>query len=74
MPRVTGGVVYEITVKGRLSPRLVQALPGFEVVDDRGGHTRLRGTVADQAGFQGVVQRLGDLCVEVEAIQQVEEG
>lgn len=65
---------YELIVVGQLSPRLLQALPGFEVVEVREGRTRLRGWVADQPALQGVLRALGDLCIELDAVRRVDAG
>lgn len=69
---MTDGARYEVVVTGRLSPRILHAFPGFEVLSEEGGHTRLQGWVVDQAALQGLVRTLGDLCVPIESIQRLD--
>ena len=52
--------MFEIVVKGRLSPTLVAALDGFEVSRCDDGMTHLVGWVPDQAGLHGLLERLRD--------------
>lgn len=66
------GMAYEVTVTGRPGPRVLAALPGFEVLCTEGGHTRLRGWIPDQAALQGVVRSLGDLGVAIEGLHRVD--
>ncbi len=66
------GAEYEVTLTGRLGPRLLAALPGFEVLDCQAGQTRVRGWIPDQAALQGVLRRLGDLGVAIEGLQRVD--
>ncbi len=65
-------MVYEVTVTGRPGPRILAALPGFEVLCTERGHTLLRGWIQDQAALQGVVRCLGDLGVAIEGLHRVE--
>lgn len=65
-------MAYEVTVTGRPGPRLLTALPGFEVLCTEGGHTLLRGWIKDQAALQGVVRSLGDLGVEIEGLRRID--
>ena len=69
---VPSGFQYELVLSGRPGPRLLVALPGFEVLGCEDNHTRLRGWVQDQAALQGVLRSLGDLGVTIEGLQRVE--
>ena len=63
---------YEVVVTGRPGPRVLAALPGFEVLGTEEGHTRLRGRLQDQCALQGVLRSLGDLGVAIEAVQRID--
>lgn len=67
------GSQYELVVTGRPGPRVLAALPGFEVVTCDGEQTRLRGWVCDQAALQGLVRSLGDLGVAIEGLQRIDQ-
>lgn len=69
---VPEGSPYEVVVTGRPGPRILAAVPGFEVVACEEGHTRLRGWLRDQAALQGLVRSLGDLGVNIESLQRVD--
>ncbi len=51
---------YEITVRGRLSERLVQAFDGLTATPVPGA-TVLSGEIADQAALHGVLTKVRDL-------------
>jgi hypothetical protein len=70
---VPPGFQYELVVTGRPGPRVLAALPGFEVVACDGEQARLRGWVRDQAALQGLVRSLGDLGVAIEGLQRIDE-
>ncbi|HET9542893.1 MAG TPA: hypothetical protein VFP02_07415 [Acidimicrobiales bacterium] len=65
------GSHYELVVTGRPGPRVLAALPGFEVLASDGDQTCLRGWVQDQAALQGLMRSLGDLGVAIEGLQRV---
>lgn len=68
----TTGTQYELLLTGRPGPRVLAALPGFEVLSSEADHTRLRGWVRDQAALQGLLRSLGDLGVAIEGLQRVD--
>jgi hypothetical protein len=70
---VEDGSPYELTITGRPGPRVLAALPGFEVLDCEMGHTRLRGWIRDQSALQGVLRSLGDLGVAIEGVQRLDD-
>ncbi len=62
---------FEIIVRGRLSPTLVGALDGFEVVRYSEGLTYLRGWVPDQARLHSLLAVLRDLNIELKSVSAV---
>ena len=56
-----------ITVRGQLSDRLATAFDGMTAVRHR-GTTDLVGAVADQAQLHGLLGRIRDLGLELEAL------
>jgi len=69
---VEQGAPYELTIAGRPGPRILTALPGFEVLGCEAGDTRLRGWLQDQAALQGLVRSLGDLGVVIVALKRID--
>jgi hypothetical protein len=57
--------LYEIQVKGTLSPTLLAALEGFEVSCVEGGRTTLVGWVSDQTRLFSTLEVLRDLNIEL---------
>jgi hypothetical protein len=57
----------QITVRGRLSPRLAGAFEGL-APSYRSGHTDLFGEIADQAQLHGLLARIRDLGLELEDV------
>lgn len=62
---------FEIVVRGRLSPTIVGALDGFEVVRCAQGLTYLRGWVPDQARLHSLLGVLRDLNIELKSVSAV---
>jgi hypothetical protein len=67
-----GDPLYELIVVGRLGPRLLQSMEGFEVICYEGGRTRLQGRVVDQAALHGLLRSLGDLQVEITSLRRLD--
>lgn len=59
---------YEIRVRGHLGSAWAAWFDGFDVTDDDGGITVIRGTVADQAALHGVLQKLRDLGIPLASL------
>jgi len=55
---------YEITVRGRMSPSLVEGFEGLSATAS-GSDTVLRGEIADQAALYGVLERVESLGLEL---------
>ncbi len=68
---VTGGH-YEIVVGRSLEDDWVDWFEDFEV-EAEGRHTRLRGSVPDQAALHGALARLRDLGIPILAVHQLGE-
>jgi hypothetical protein len=66
-----GASEYELTVAGRLGPKLVTALGGFEVVDHCCGVTKLRGALPDQVALLGAIGRAVDLGIELISLERL---
>jgi hypothetical protein len=64
---------WELVVDGRLGPKLVEALDGFEVVDVEPGATRLQGWVVDRSALYGVLATAGDLGMELRSVRRLDE-
>jgi hypothetical protein len=64
---MTNPQTVHIRVRGRLSKRLAGAFEGMTLVPDR-GVTELVGEVVDQAELHGLLTRIRDLALELEAI------
>ena len=50
-------MVYDIAVRGRLSPSVAAAFDDFELHTD-GDMTTLRGDIVDRAALHGVINRI----------------
>lgn len=62
---------YEIRVRGHLGSRWAAWFDGFNVTDDDGGVTVIRGAVADQAALHGVLQKLRDLGIPLVSLTDI---
>jgi hypothetical protein len=69
-----GCSLYELVVRGRLGPRLVTALDGFEVVDVVDQGTRLRGWLPDQAALHARLGVVADLGMELVSVRRIDDG
>lgn len=62
---------YEICVRGRLDPRWARWFDGLAITHPDDGTTVLRGPVVDQAALHGLLQRLGDVGLELLSLREV---
>lgn len=62
---------YEITVRGRLSDRLLTAFDGLAATPTA-AETVLRGEIADQAALYGVLDRIESLGLELLDVRRAE--
>jgi hypothetical protein len=59
---------FEIVVKGRLSPTLIAAIKGFDVIRCDQGLTHLVGWVSDQARLHSIFDLFRDLNIELVSV------
>jgi hypothetical protein len=64
---------YEIVVVGELSDRFALAFEGMEV-RAQGGRTTISGLVTDQAQLHGLIDRVGDLGLDLLDLRVVDVG
>lgn len=64
--------IYEIRVRGRLSPSWNAWFDGLDVSSDADGTSVIRGPVVDQAALHGLLQRLRDVGLELESLVQAD--
>jgi hypothetical protein len=65
--------VYQIVVRGELSQRFRPAFEGMTLVPDN-GRTLITGPVVDQAHLHGLLDRVGDLGLELVSVNPTLEG
>ena len=63
---------YELVVRGRLGPRLVTALEGFEVIEVTTDGTRLRGWLPDQSALHASLAVIADLGMELVSVRRID--
>ena len=68
----TGATVYRIVVRGELSARYVPAFEGMTLAT-ADGQTAITGLVIDQAHLHGLLNRIGDLGLELVSINPTAE-
>lgn len=71
-PGATGPTIYRIVVRGELSQRYVPAFEGMTLAI-RGGQTAITGPVVDQAQLHGILNRVGDLGLELVSVNPTRE-
>jgi hypothetical protein len=59
--------IYRIVVRGELSERYGQAFEGMTLASED-GHTAITGPVVDQAHLHGLLNRVGDLGLELVSV------
>jgi hypothetical protein len=62
---------YQITVRGRIGPALVDAFDGM-TVSVAGADTLLRGQVVDQSALHGVLERIESLGLELLDVRRLD--
>jgi hypothetical protein len=71
MHEQTGPRRYRIVVRGRVGEHLAASFGGFELAFEA-GETTLTGSLRDQAQLHGMLERLGDLGIQLVSINGVE--
>jgi hypothetical protein len=64
------GATYRIVVRGELDDRFAYLFNGMKL-ERVGGTTVLTGKVVDQAQLHGHIERLEELALELESVEQV---
>lgn len=67
-------VVYEIRIKGHLSPEWADWFEGLAITLEANGETRLTGPVVDQAALHGLLKKVRDLGLPLLTVNAVETG
>jgi len=67
-------MVYEIRVKGHLSPQWVGWFEGLTITLEEDGDTLLTGTVIDQAALYGWLKKVRDLAMPLLSVNCVSPG
>ena len=62
---------YEVVARGRLSPALLSAMGGFEIVSVEHGLSHLVGPIPDQYRMRQVRELLEDMNIDLVSINQV---
>ena len=67
-------MVYEIRVKGHLSPQWTDWFEGLTITLEEDGDTLLAGTIIDQAALYGVLKKVRDLGMPLLSVNRVSPG
>ena len=70
MPRQT--MVYQIRIKGHLSPQWTDWFEGLTITLEEDGNTLLTGTVIDQAALYGWLKKVRDLGMPLLSVNSAE--
>jgi hypothetical protein len=65
-------MVYQIRIKGHLSPQWTDWFEGLTITLEEGGDTLLTGTVVDQAALHGLLKKVRDLGTPLLSVNYVE--
>jgi hypothetical protein len=66
--------VYQIMIKGQLSPRWTDWFEGLTITLEENGETLLTGAIVDQAALHGVLKKVRDLGLPLLSVNSVEPG
>jgi len=64
--------IYQIRIKGHLSPRWKDWFEGLTIALEEGGDTLLTGPVVDQVALHGLLKKVRDLGMPLISVIQVE--
>ena len=64
--------VYQIRIKGHLSPQWADWFEGLTITLEEDGNTLLTGTVIDQAALHGLLKKVRDLGTPLLSVNYVE--
>jgi hypothetical protein len=66
--------LYEIRIKGHLSPQWIDWFGGLALTLEDNGDTLLSGPVVDQAALHGLLKKVRDLGMPLQSVIRVEPG
>ena len=64
--------LFEIVIKGTLSPPVAELIDGFRISRVDRGETHLVGVVPDQTKLQGILSLFGNLNIELVSVNPIE--
>jgi len=64
-------MIYQIRIKGHLSPQWTDWFEGLTITLEEGGNTLLTGLVLDQAALHGVLKKVRDLGMPLLSVNSV---
>ena len=67
-------MVYQIRIRGQLSPRWTGWFEGLTVTLEEDGTTALTGSVIDQAALHGILKKIRDLGVPLLSVNSIGAG
>ena len=65
-------VVYQIRIKGHLSPQWTEWFEGLVVTREENGDTLLTGPVIDQAALHGLIKKVRDLGLPLLSVKRTD--
>jgi hypothetical protein len=71
-PDVNQPMVYQIRIKGHLSPQWTDWFDGLTITLDEDGDTILTGPVIDQAALHGLLKKIRDLGMPLLSITYID--
>ena len=73
-PDVNQPLVYQIRIKGHLSPQWMDWFDGLTITLEEDGNTLLSGEVVDQAALHGILKKIRDLGMPLLSVNSVGQG
>jgi hypothetical protein len=67
-------VIYQIRIKGYLSPQWMDWFEGMSITLEEGGNTLLTGPLVDQAALHGLLRKVRDLGMPLVSVSPLEPG
>ena len=70
-PAADPPAVYEIRIKGHLSPQRMDWFEGLTITLEGDGNTLLKGAVIDQSALHGILKKIRDLGMPLLSVNNV---
>jgi len=67
-------MIYQIRIKGHLSPHWIEWFEGLTITLEDGGDTLLTGPIVDQAALHGLLKKVRDLGLPLLSVNGVGGG